>query len=561
MRAARLTVLLSLVFASLAAAQPPDPAPSGVQPVDPADSPLVPAFGQRPGWTRYLTPVAGHLPSVLYVHRNHVLVVRFPAAWTLVDVQIGDPLAWTTSWRSNVVLVQPAVADSRTNLTLFMSDGRILQAALVEVSEHTSGRHGQVYVGPEDWLVSQLLATLPARLRDDAADLDVGPLLAEPETLVERLEGTYGSTDPSGFDSSLDFPAGLWSGAAATAGEPILGDDSADEASAASPGAPESPPALPDTPPQSVLPDPLVGPSLPAGVLPGVVALADPVSARPAGSNDAPDVNPVLQPDVAAAVSDADADSLADPVDLESDDTDSAVPVPVAGPWLRSGVPAGAMVTGGERLDPALRARLVHRALSGSLPDLVLPGVAPVAVDSPPSQTVGAPPLGAPPLPPPSGPAGAFGSEPLVSARELDAAGEAVESARSALDDARRAAGERVAAALLQADQEVEEWRTTLTEQIQMSLVWDPPVPPWTPPLWHWGAFHDGRYTYIRMLAPDPQFYDVENDVVLSATVSDLSLYRLDGVYSELAVSVRDPQRRGSLVQVILRRRAELEHP
>ena len=94
-----------------------------------------------------------------------------------------------------------------------------------------------------------------------------------------------------------------------------------------------------------------------------------------------------------------------------------------------------------------------------------------------------------------------------------------------------------------------------------MSLVWDPPVPPWTPPLWHWGAWHDGRYTYVRMLAPDPQFYDVANDVVVPASVSDLSLYRLDGIFPELAVSVRDPERRGSLVQVILRRRVDLEHP
>lgn len=62
-----------------------------------------------------------------------------------------------------------------------------------------------------------------------------------------------------------------------------------------------------------------------------------------------------------------------------------------------------------------------------------------------------------------------------------------------------------------------------------MSLVWDPPVPPWTPPLWHWGAWHDGRYTYIRMLAPDPQFYDVVNDRVLTAEVTDLSLYAIDG--------------------------------
>ena len=149
----------------------------------------------------------------------------------------------------------------------------------------------------------------------------------------------------------------------------------------------------------------------------------------------------------------------------------------------------------------------------------------------------------------------------LVSGSEVAALDAEVRVLRDQLVDVRRAAGERVAAAVLQAEQDVEQWRSQLPEQVQMSLVWDPPVPPWTPPLWHWGAWHDGRYTYIRMVAPDPQFYDVVNDRVLTPEVTDMSLYAIDGVFDQLAVSVRDPQNRGSLVQVILRRRVELEYP
>ena len=158
-------------------------------PRDPASEPLVPAFGQQLGWTRYLTAVAGRVPTILYTHQSHALALRFPSVWTLIEVQIGDPDSWTLEWRPNLVLVQPAVLGGRTNLTMFFSDGRILQAALVEVSARAAGRHGQVYVGPESWLASQLVATLPDRLRVDAQELALTELLAEPETLVARPRG------------------------------------------------------------------------------------------------------------------------------------------------------------------------------------------------------------------------------------------------------------------------------------------------------------------------------------------------------------------------------------
>ena len=65
----------------------------------------------------------------------------------------------------------------------------------------------------------------------------------------------------------------------------------------------------------------------------------------------------------------------------------------------------------------------------------------------------------------------------------------------------------------------------------------------------------------MSRLAPDPEFYDVVADRVVPAEVTDLSLYTIDGVFDQLAMSVRDPDRRSSLVQVVLRRRVEIEHP
>ena len=501
---------------------------SQLPPADPAVQPLVPSFGQQLGWTRYVTAVAGRLPTVVHTHRGHVLVLRFPAAWTLVDVQIGDPEAWTFSWRSNVVLVQPAAEDARTNLTMIFSDGRILQAAFVEVSERLdAGRHGQIYVGPEPWLAEQLLATVPDRLRPDAAELQLADLLAEPETLVARLEGTYvpylAAPAPTAFED-LFAPDTVLSGKT-----PAPAPDPPADPPDPPAGAGSSPLALPPDFPGTVTPEDLASP-------PDVPGLPEP----PSGSGDAavPGAGP-------------DPDPLAD-ADAAAPEADGPVPpiVPVPRPVLPAaaplaGVVAGPLPAGSLRVDPLVRARLIEREARPRLA-----GLEPARSDA---QSF---------APDPVLPDGPPAAQPtLVPGPEIDAAVAEVAAAREQLADARRAAGERVAAAALQAEQDVEAWRTELTERVQMSLVWDPPVPPWTPPLWQWGAWHDGEYTYVRMLAPDPQFYDVTTDTVVEASVSDRSLYRIPGVYSQLAISVRDPDRRGSLVQVVLRRRVELERP
>ena len=481
---------------------------------------------QQPGWTRYLTAVAGRLPTVLYTHQRHALVMRFPSAWTLVEVQIGDPSIWTLAWRPNLVIVQPAVLASRTNLTMIFSDGRILQAALVEVSDTDSGRHGQVYVGPEPWLASQLVATLPERLREDADALELVDLLAQPETLVARLEGTSQFPVPRPVVSTVVPETAAAPPAATVDSEPAL-------APVSSPSVVPVVPAVSNEPVEST-----VGIVVPDD-FPGTVTGVDPALPLPdVVPPDAPDFGDAFPPLPGPGA------SLVLPFGDEPDIARSL------GVRLPGAAPLAAIVAGvlpdAANVDPLFLAHVIDRE---ARPHLV------VQDDPAPGDAQSFAP---PPVVPPAGTAE---SGELVSGVEMESLDADVRALRDRLAASRRAAGERVANALLQSEQQLEQWRTRLPEQVQMSLVWDPPVPPWSPPLWHWGAWHDGRFTYIRMLAPDPVFYDVVSDRVVEAAITDMSLYAIDGVFDQLAVSVRDPDNRGSLVQVILRRRVELEHP
>ena len=147
-----------------------------------------------------------------------------------------------------------------------------------------------------------------------------------------------------------------------------------------------------------------------------------------------------------------------------------------------------------------------------------------------------------------------------VSGQELAALESRLRDARARVDTARRSAGDRIAAAQLGLEADLEALREEYPLRTQFSYVLDPSLPPYTEPLWHFGVWHDGDRTYWRLLAPDPVFRDADSGEPLAAERIDDFLYRFDRVVERGVVLVRldnDPQVR----ELYFRRRRELEGP
>ena len=147
-----------------------------------------------------------------------------------------------------------------------------------------------------------------------------------------------------------------------------------------------------------------------------------------------------------------------------------------------------------------------------------------------------------------------------VSGQEMAALESRLQAARARVDMARRSAGDRIAAAQLGLEADLEALREEYPLRTQFSYVLDPPLPPYTEPLWHFGVWHDGERTYWRMLAADPVFRDADTGERLAAERIDDFLYRFDRVVERGVVVVRldnDPQVR----ELYFRRRRELEGP
>lgn len=152
------------------------------------------------------------------------------------------------------------------------------------------------------------------------------------------------------------------------------------------------------------------------------------------------------------------------------------------------------------------------------------------------------------------------GAGEYVSGQQMAALESRLRAARARVDTARRSAGDRIAAAQLGLDADLEALREEYPLRTQFSYVLDPPLPPYTEPLWHFGVWHDGDRTYWRMLAPDPAFRDADTGEPLVVERLDDFLYRFDRVVERGVVMVRldkDPQVR----ELYFRRRRELEGP
>ena len=147
----------------------------------------------------------------------------------------------------------------------------------------------------------------------------------------------------------------------------------------------------------------------------------------------------------------------------------------------------------------------------------------------------------------------------FVSADDLRVLEGQLLSARSALEFARRSAGDRIAQRTLDIDRRLADLREHYPASVQFSLLLDPDVPPYTAPFYYLGAWHDGEYTYWRLLADDVSFIDMRTERPLVAERLDGFLYRLDGVVEHGAVVV------GGLSShprfLLWRRRRELESP
>ncbi len=147
-----------------------------------------------------------------------------------------------------------------------------------------------------------------------------------------------------------------------------------------------------------------------------------------------------------------------------------------------------------------------------------------------------------------------------MSGPELAALESRLRDARARVDTARRSAGDRIAAAQLGLEADLEALREEYPLRTQFSYVLDPPLPPYTEPLWHFGVWHDGDRTFWRLLAPDPVFREADTGEPLAAERIDDFLYRFDRVVESGVVMVRlgnDPQVR----ELYFRRRRELEGP
>ena len=141
--------------------------------------------------------------------------------------------------------------------------------------------------------------------------------------------------------------------------------------------------------------------------------------------------------------------------------------------------------------------------------------------------------------------------------RELEAD---LRAAVNRVESARVSAGDRVASAQRNVELEMEELRSGYPLRTQFSYLLDPPVDPYVEPFWHFGIWHDGDRTFVRLMADDPQFVDEDTGEVLPAIQLRNYLYRFDRLIENGSVIVAEPDS-GDRRALYFRRRRELEGP
>jgi hypothetical protein len=427
--------------------------------------------------------------------------------WWLLPVQpIGWRQAATYAFLS-LVVVQPGEAQARTNLTVVFANGELLQIDLQEITGAWGvERTGRAYIGPESWLVRRIFAMMPADVEARmtelivSGELPVGALLADPVEAIRR-HGAFDALPPppdaAGFAPPRRDPAAAGGLAAPVGPDP----DVAARPAVRLPEAAPVPTVSPDTNTDDTAPEDVGAAS------PVVPDFDEPVPA--------PDPEPeAIEPGVAP-------------------------PGDGVGPVIRPPSPAAAL---GDRTAGPGPAEIRYvslvpsrSALATGRPEARAQGVRPATADVPPIEAQ------------------------FASGDEVQALESELSAAERARDHARRSAGDRLAEAALGIEAGLDELRADYPSRVQFSLMTDPEMPPYTGPFWHLGGWHDGAYTYWRLLAPDPVFVDPETGRTLRAEGLDRFLYRLDGVVERGAIVVDGPE--GRPRHLYWRRRRELEGP
>ncbi|MYN65578.1 MAG: hypothetical protein F4X11_11195 [Acidobacteria bacterium] len=491
---------------------------AGMLPGDAPDPALLDAVDtafdvrQRLGNAVFAVPVAGNIGYVLRARVFHDLTIMFPPAWRIAQVFPGDATRWRVTQLSSLVVVQPGEAQARTNLTVVFANGELLQVDLQEITGVWGvERTGRAYIGPESWLVRRIFAMMPADVEARmtglivSGELPVGALLADPVEAIRR-HGAFDALPPPPDMAGFAPPR-------------------RERAAAGGPAAP-------------VGPDP-AGAAAPAARPPeaarGQTGSPDP-DADEAAAEDAGAASPVAPAPVVPGFDDP---APAPGPEPEAIEPGVLPPGDGVGPVIRPPSPAAALGDGPAGPAPA-RIRYVslvpsRAALAAGRPEARAQGARPPAADVPPLDAQ------------------------FVSGDEIQALESELAAAERARDYARRSAGDRLAEAALGIEAGLAELRADYPSRVQFSLMTDPEMPPYTGPFWHLGGWHDGDYTYWRLLAPDPVFVDAETGRTLRAEGLDRFLYRLDGVVERGAIVVDGPN--GRPRHLYWRRRRELEGP